>query len=314
MIHIGNTIQVNEKKPESQFTSSIEFLIDGKPMGSHGMGTGESEVENGLYAGTMSIRVREELPDSFILGIRPREGNAWSVDLPVTKKGNYQAFWINQVKKQEDLTIHYDKITFFPTSTEISLRLIMDEKVFHSNKYEFIDYRVIDDKGRFLQPLSGGGGGGGPENGTVFGSYKYYFEPLQTIPESITIKPISYGINENPPALEKEKWEGKEILFSQGAIGNLTVLSKTKENGVTTFTYKVEGEDLYRQAIAFWLEDAAGTRYESDGPALRVDGTVNQYQKSFSKTPPADDLYITTVSMDAPNYLEEFEITIKLKE
>ena len=71
---------------------------------------------------------------------------------------------------------------------------------------------------------------------------------------------------------------------------------------------------MYRQAIAFWLEDAAGTRYNPDGPEIRVDGTVNQYQKSFSKTPPSDELYITTVSMDVPNYLEDLEVTIDLKE
>lgn len=313
-IHIGYTIQVKEKKQQPQFTSNIQFLIDGRSLDSYGMGVDESEVENGLYAGTMSIRVREELPDSFTLSIHSFEGNEWLVDLPVTKKGNHRAVPINQTKKQGDFTILYDHITFFPTSTELSLRLMMDEELFEANRNVFLDYRVIDDKGRALQLLSGSGGGDSAENGKILASYKYHFEPLQTIPNSITIKPIAYGNNKDPLILDKEKWEGKKTRLSQGAIGNLTVLSATEENGVTTFTYEVEGEDLYRQAIAFWLEDAAGIRYNPDGPEVRVDGTVNQYQKSFSKTPPSDELYITTVSMDVPNYLEDLEVTIDLKE
>ena len=61
---------------------------------------------------------------------------------------------------------------------------MMDEEVFEVNKNVFLDYRVIDDKGRFLQPLSGSGGGDGAENGKILNSFKYYFEPLQTIPNS----------------------------------------------------------------------------------------------------------------------------------
>jgi hypothetical protein len=313
-IHLGYIMQVNERNRSTHFMNDLELLIDGKLIGSYGMGGNESEVENGVYAGTISIRLSEEVPDSFVLGIRPREGKSWSVELPVERKGDHQAFLVNKVEKREDLTILYDKITFFPTSTEISLRLMMAEKAFEANKYMMLDYQVMDDKGRVLQPLSGGGGGGGPVNGKVLHDYEQYYEPLETIPNSLTIKPYLMDLNETPPKIERIKWEGEVIILSQGKIGHLTILESKEENGVTTFTYKVEGEDLYSQANAIWLEDSDGTQYYSEKPPVRVDGSINQYQTSFSETPTSNNLYITTVKMSPPNYLEELEVTIELKE
>lgn len=313
-IHIGYILQANESDRKTHFMNNLELLINGKSVSSYGMGGNESEIENGMYAGTISIRFRDEVPDSFVLGIRSREGKSWSVELPVEKKGVHQAFLVNKARKSEDLTILYDKITFFPTSTEISLRLLMDEKAFANNKYMMLEYQVIDDKGRVLQQFSGGGGGGGAVNGTVLHHFNQYYEPLQTIPNSLTIKPYLIDINEASPKIERVKWEGEKVTLSQGKIGHLTILESTVENGVTTFTYEVEGKDLYSQANAIWLEDSGGTRYHSEQPVVRVDGTINQYKAFFSEIPSSNDFYITTVTMSPPNYLKELEVTIDLKE
>lgn len=313
-VHIGYLIQKNGIDDTTHFTHNLHFLIDGKSSGSYGMGGHISEMKNGLFAGTLSIRFREELPDSFVLGIRPSEGKSWHVELPVEKKGDHQSFLVNHVKSSEDLTILYDKITFFPTSTEISLRLMMDEKAFADDKYTMLDYQVVDDKGSALQPMSGGGGGAGPVNGIVTHSFKYYHEPVQNIPSSLTIKPYLRDINNHPPKISSIKWNGEHINLSQGEIGYLKVLQASEENGVTTFTYEVEGADLYRQANAFWIEDSNGRRYHSVEPAVRVKGTANQYQSSFSEIPDTDDLYLTTEEIIPPNFLEELEVTIDLRE
>jgi hypothetical protein len=312
-IHIGYIMQGSRKEQSSHFLSNLELLIDGKRIGSYGMGGNESEIENGIFAGTISVRVDEKVPDSFILGIRPREGKAWSVDLPVDMKGNHKAFLVNKGKSTKDLTILYDKINFFPTSTEISLTLKMDEKTFSKNKYGMLDYQVIDDKGRVLQPFSGGGGGGGPVNGRIIHKFVQYYEPMQTIPNSLTIKPYLIDIKETPPKLNKTKWEGEKVTLSQGKIGQLTILESTEQNGIMTFTYEAEGKDLYSQANAIWLEDSNGTQYHSEQPATRVDDSTNQYQVSFTKMPATENLYITTVIMTPPKFLKDLEVTIDLK-
>ncbi|WP_071393350.1 DUF4179 domain-containing protein [Bacillus tuaregi] len=313
-IHIGYLMQAPEKAQNDHFMNNLELFIDGKPIGGYGMGGRESEIEKGMYAGTISVSVRDDIPDSFVLGIRPREGKAWSVELPVERKGNHESYLVQKVEQQKDLTILYDQITFFPTSTEIALRLLIDEKAFHSNKYMMLDYQVIDDKGRVLQPFSGGGGGGGPVDGKVLQSFKQYYEPLEEQPKSLTIKPYLIDMNEAAPELERRQWQGEKMTLSQGEIGHLTILEVTEEDGVTTITYQVEGEDLYSQSTAIWLEDSAGTRYHFDQPAVRVDGTVNQYQVSFAEVPSFEELYIVTVAMSPPEFLEELEVTIELEE
>ncbi|WP_102275559.1 DUF4179 domain-containing protein [Cytobacillus massiliigabonensis] len=312
-IHIGYIIQENESNRTPFFLDNLELLINGKKVG-YGMGRKELEIENGMYAGTISVHVREEIPDSFVLGIRSNKGKSWFVELAVEKKGEYQSFLINQIKKNEELTVIYDKITFFPTSTEISFRLMYDDKVNTDNKFLMLNYQVIDDKGRVLQPFSSGGKSGQSVNGKVIFHYEQYNEAMQTIPTTLTIKPYFSNSSEIKPQIKKIKWEGEKMTLPQGEIGHLTILESTVENGVRTFRYKVEGEDLYSQANAIWLEDSSGTRYYSEQPAVRVDGSINQYQASFSETPTSKDLYITTVAMSSPNFLEEFEVTISLKE
>lgn len=309
-IHIGYIAQRDENNKNPHFMNHLELFIDGKHIGSYGMGGNESKMDNGLYAGTISIRVREEVPDSFVLGIRPYEGKSWSVELPVERKGEHQTFIVSKVEQTDDLSILFDKINFFPTSTEISLRLVIDEEAFDTDKYRDLDYIVIDDKGRVLQPFSGGGGGGGPVNGKVLHSFKQYYEPLQPIPQSLTIKPYLMDLNETTPTRKRVKWEGEKITLSQGKIGDLTILESQEVNGVKTLTYEVKGENLYQQATAIWLEDSNGNWYHSEQPAVRVDGTVNQYQVSFTKFPSSDDMYISTVKMDSPNFIEELETTI----
>lgn len=65
----------------------------------------------------------------------------------------------------------------------------MPQEAFNQRKYMHLDYQLIDELGRVLQPLSGSGGGGGPISGIITQKFKYYFEPLESLPKTITIKP-----------------------------------------------------------------------------------------------------------------------------
>lgn len=111
------------------------------------------------------------------------------VELPVAKLGESKVTIVNQKKELEDLTLLYEKISFLPTSTELSISLIMPQEAFNQRKYMHLDYQLIDELGRVLQPLSGSGGGGGPISGIITQKFKYYFEPLESLPKTITIKP-----------------------------------------------------------------------------------------------------------------------------
>jgi hypothetical protein len=313
-IHIGYVMETIETEERPYYLQDFEILIDGRYIGNVGMGGNVRKIEQGLYAGTFNISVRDHIPDSFVLEIRPREGRSWSVKLPVTLHGNHKMFIINDAKKRDDLTILYDKLTFFPTSTEIDLRLIMEEETFFDDKYMMLDYQLVDDQGRVLEPFSGGGGGGGPEGRKVIHTFKHYFEPLDPLPNSITIKPFLRERDESIPKIIKRKWQGQQLILPQGDIGEVTVLDVVETDGVLTLIYTVNGDHLYEQANAIWIEDSKGTRYDSDESATRVEGKNNKFQLTFSHSLHQEEFVLNTVLMDSPNFLKKLEVTIDLNE
>lgn len=312
-IHIGYLMQGDDNPRVSNFNLNLKFSINGKSLNSSGSSSYQTKIEDGLDAGTISIDIPNNLPDSFLLGIRPHDDHSWFIELPVEKKGEHQVFLINEEKKVEDLMILYDHITFFPTSTRLTLQLLIDEKAYENNKYGWLDYLVIDEKGRVLQPLSGLGKGEFLK-GKMLNHFEQSYEPLQTIPKSLTIKPYLIDFNDTSSKTEKVKWDGEVVTLSQGEIGHITILNSIEEDGIITFTFEVEGEVLNRQADVIWLEDSDGIEYHHDQAPIRVDGSFNQYQISFSEIPSSNKLYIATRHLNPPQFIEELEVTIDLTE
>ncbi|RDW19355.1 DUF4179 domain-containing protein [Oceanobacillus chungangensis] len=318
-IHIGYLIEppTIDSKFWNDFFDNLQLTVDGKSLNyGYGMGNKGDFLEDGDYAGVFTIDInREELPDHFMLGIYSRyENRAWKVALPIVLQGENQSFLVNQTKSAKDLVMHYDKITFFPTSTEIAFRIVMDEDVFNSDKYMFMDYQVVDNEGRVLQPLSGGGGGGS-DNGQFLQTFKYYFEPLETIPQAITVKPFLNKKDEKELEVVKEKWKGQEMTLSQGDIGQVKILDIDMNDDFATVTIETDGADAYQQANNVWIEFHDTKDYSDDQGLKRVEGTVNQYQLTAELGGRnIEGLYVATSKLHAPTFFEELEMTIELIE
>ncbi|MDG5788544.1 DUF4179 domain-containing protein [Evansella sp. AB-P1] len=316
-VHIGYIIEsldpTNEMS-QSTFPSDIEMTINGRNVGSYGMGGRGELLDNGNYVGTINIRFRDEVPDKFLLGIQPRVGRSWKVELPVELQGENESFLVNETRETEDMTIHYDKVTFYPTATEIAFRQITDiPAINEEDPYMFMSYMVVDNEGRVLQPF-GGGGGGSTKGEKLVESIKYNFEPLDQKPKSITITPYLNPVKTDKPSVVRGKWEEKELTLSQGEIGSLTILSVEEDDDSINVVYKVEGDNFYEQSISLLVEDSSGNRYESDNrPPSRVDGTINQYEAIFSTPLKLEDIYFITFEKDAPKFFHELEITVDLK-
>ncbi|ADU32087.1 DUF4179 domain-containing protein [Evansella cellulosilytica] len=315
-IHLGYIIESPTRDIldlNKGFLSDIEFTVNNRSMGSYGWGSSGQILDNGTYAGTISIKFNDEVPDSFLLGIKPRTGRAWKVELPIELQGSHETFLVNETRGMEDITIHYDSITFYPTATEIAMRQVTDEvKNPEDDKYMFIDFKLVDDQGHVLQPLSGGGEGT-TKGGKLVQTLQYNFEPLDTFPETITVRPYLINIGDDSLSFVRGKWEGEELVLSQGEIGNLIVTDVREEDGLVTVFYEVDGDEFYDQSMAIWLEDSADNEYYFDRQLpKKIEGTKNKFEVSFSSAPALDDLYITTLEMKPLNYLEDLEITISI--
>ncbi|MEH7224995.1 DUF4179 domain-containing protein [Bacillus sp. JJ1566] len=315
-IHIGYIVEsyaTGETLSATDLLSPFMLTVDGKGV-SYGMGERGETLENGDYAGIISISIQEELPEEFILGIRSQKEKALNLELQISKQGENKSFLVNQTVENADLMMHYDKVTFFPTSTEIAFRQVMDEKTFENRKYEWMNYQVIDDQGRVLQPLSGGGGGG-MSKGKFVETLTYYFEPLEKLPKSLTFKPYLMDIDEDRVVEEvKGKWKEEVLTLSQGEIGETSILDIKIENGLVTLTVETIGDDAYWQANSIWIEDQTGNAYYSEKGPIRVGNSVNQYEIQFEANITAENIQIVTYKQKAPIYLEELEVTIELGE
>ncbi|MBU9712593.1 DUF4179 domain-containing protein [Evansella tamaricis] len=314
-IHIGYVIESQTGEPvpyDIHLFDNVDFTINGRTKGNYGWGGQGKEIENGAFAGTISLRFGDSVPDEFVLGIAPYDGSSdWKVDIPIQLQGENKSFLVRETKVGDDYTIHYDSVTFFPTTTEISFRLVRDSSLFHEEEQDrFLDYQVVDDQGRVLQPFSGNGYGK-ETDGMIVETILNNYEPLTGIPKSLTIKPYYVEWKDQGLDTIKQKWDGSEIVLHQGDIGHLNILEVEEVDQLLTVTLHAEGKNAYDQSVTFWLEDKKGTQYFSEYmPPKRVDDKMNHYKISFSEFPDMDDLYVVTRELETPNFIKELETTI----
>ncbi len=312
-IHLAFLIKPDNKNNanlSNGFWDDIIFTRNGKRLMLDGMGARGKSLDNGDYAGTATIKLHEGVPDSFMLGITSSHTDrSWYVEVPIKLKGERTTFPVNETKRWRALDLTYDKITFFPTSTEISFRYMIDEERIRNTS---IGLNVYDNQGRILQPLSGGGGGRPAKNGQVLVTSSYYFEPLDNLPKSVTVKPYLLRTGSYKPETVRKKWEGKGFTLSQGDIGALNVINVENKDGLLTITYQIEGDRDYSQATAVWVEDTDGKRYPNTHPPKRLEGGKNKYKMTFSSVDHLDDIYIGTSHLRSIKYIDELEHTIKL--
>lgn len=145
-IHIGYLVKDEDAHFNDAFLHDMYLTINGDRL-NYGMGAGGKVLENGDYAGVLSIKVNEALPNQFMLGLHSEKEN-WEIELLVEKQGDHQSFLINETKETDDLIIHFDRISLYPTSTEIAFRQIMEKATYESDKYMWIQYQVFDNEGR----------------------------------------------------------------------------------------------------------------------------------------------------------------------
>lgn len=309
-IHIGFIIpdydSQGSKSPDSFLEKPLQYTIDGKPLHGYSGGQSGEMLGNGDFAGTIEIKADEDIPDSFTLGLSSLNGESWHAEIPVKLQGENEAYLVNETREWKDRTVVYDKVSFFPTSTEISLH-IMDEKL---SDYLIEDFQVYDDQGRVLQPFGGGGSGRKTENGQYLYKSEHSFEPLDIMPKSLTLKPYIGGDAET--GTERKQWNGEGFELSRGEVGSIKIENVEHKKNHFTVTYEVEGELTNQRTRSLWMENQDGERFEEIQALSRVDSSVNKYQATFASKNANDDVIICTDKFQTIDYIEELEITINL--
>lgn len=297
-IHLGLIIHppIDENDPIS-IANDIMFTVDHERPYYLGYGFSMEKLADGTFAGTISIDVEEQLPDQFLLSLLSSDGTKTFAEIPIERQGGYKSFTIAETRAWNAIEVNYESITLFPTSTQLALQ-------FRNTASPFWEIQVSDDQGRLLRP-TGGRGSSYKESG----SYTYSFEPLETIPKHLTVKPYFSSVDTSNKA--SAEWKGAPVTLSQGMAGSVTVLDQELVNNSLTITYEIAGEGVYEQARHIWLEDNKGIPIHSDRPPIRLQGT-NSYQLTFSNVTNADSISICTPQINI-QYLQDLEVNVDLQ-
>ncbi|MFD1953103.1 DUF4179 domain-containing protein [Paenibacillus thailandensis] len=293
-INLGIIVTEKDEDPLA-FATGIVYTVDGEVL-EYGGNSSLEKLGDGTYAGTISITPDRQLPDSFVLGILSRDQTKTLAEIPVKRQGGSHTYTIAQTRIWNDIEVNYEAVTLFPTTTEINFQL-------RNTDSAFWELQIYDEQGRVLQPISHHARGSDNQV-----EVKTYFEPLETIPKQLTIKPYLSSFESDTKW--SGKWNGTPITLSQGKAGALTILDRKWENNQLTLTYEVTGERIFEQMNQIWLEDRNGNRYFKETAPIRIHGS-SQYQVTFSNVTNIDTIYICTAQVNI-HYLEELAVTVDL--
>lgn len=96
-IHLGLTAPSDHGDPMT-FVSDVLFTVDGQRLSSYGVGASGKMLDDGTYAGTLSISADDRLPDAFVLGILSRDESTTYAQIPVERRGANHTFSIAQTR------------------------------------------------------------------------------------------------------------------------------------------------------------------------------------------------------------------------
>ncbi|PYZ97594.1 hypothetical protein CR205_03085 [Alteribacter lacisalsi] len=306
-IHIGYMEEFDEELGHGDFPGLCRFTINGKEIGSYGWGGTGTYLDNGWYAGTVSVRI-PDLPDSFELGIKPFKGNAWSVELPVEKKGKSETFIVNERKESGNISLSYHTVTFHPTSTAISLTSSYPEA--YGDEFNMLDYHIVDENDRIIQSSSAGGSGQA-KDGLYLNEYSLFYEPLNEKPEQLTITPF-LDQAEREIAFVRMPWKEEPVTLSQGEVGSVTVHSIASDDDATYVTYTLKGEHVSYQSQSLWMEDQEGNEYRSHSAPEYIEDT-GEYRLELERAPDLEGVIIVTVEQEAVQFLDDLQVTISIE-
>jgi len=305
-IHIG---YLNESGSH-EFWPHVQVSIDGEPLMDYSSYSGGRTLADGSFAGIHTIRSGQALPDAFTLELSSRDEPSWHVAIPMEVRGDEHVFLLNDARAWRDTTMVYDKLVFNATSTTLYVRWLTDEQ--GSNHPPVIHYQLFDDEGRVLQTFGNGAKGRPTEAGQYVFVSDFIYEPVEPLPQSLTIKP--YVGSGSPTGTATGRWEGDSFELSQGEAGSLRIERVERKDHTYTMTYEVEGELTAQRTTHVWMENQHGARYEVVRSPQRVEGTANRYQAAFASPNPDDDVIIGTAQFQPIDYLEDLIMTFTIAE
>ncbi|MDZ5474602.1 DUF4179 domain-containing protein [Bacillus sp. 31A1R] len=210
MISIGYLLE-SEEKLDSLLNPKMNFQMDGKPLGTYGVGGSSTKISENKLAGVFHLNIEGSLKDHFQLDMGIEKlgdiNGDWHFTFPVTKSDkDSKSIMPMATKNYGGTSVILEKLTFSVSSTEVLVKIVESKQ----NKLHYTNFELIDDKGQMLGMISSSG----KINKDKLGQrYKLVFSPSSEIPKSIILRPTEL----NHERLDVSKIKGLEVEVEIGS-------------------------------------------------------------------------------------------------
>ena len=190
-ITVGITIDSEKELSGYYFGAGPNFTINGKnPKVSSG-GYGEKVVSSTVRTGIARFNVKEDMPDSFDMGLtlEGKEGEKWEFTVPVKKITNTIDFPVHHQQQVDGIQLDVSKISLSPSG--IALDYKASEKGTIDNPQvgaSHIEFHITDENGKEITSHSGGTEGHFDNGLWNFSSTKS-FDPISKDVRKLIITP-----------------------------------------------------------------------------------------------------------------------------
>lgn len=153
---IGFSMTSDNPIEEFYLSTGPNITINGKGF-SNASTYRETEISPNYRTGIINIDSIDNLPEEFTLGVTfiSKDGKQWDFSTPVNVKTNVQSVAINHSQEVEGIELAVTDLKVSPAGLQFTFSASSDEeKNYLSNGY--LDFRVVDDKGKELMSYSGG--------------------------------------------------------------------------------------------------------------------------------------------------------------
>ncbi|MEQ6356823.1 DUF4179 domain-containing protein [Lysinibacillus sp. M3] len=195
----------NEKETLQDRISNIELFINDAPVKSFapdksiGIATKPGKDNDSAIIEFSDLRNQggSPFPEQFDLTVSATIAgiqDPFKFDIPVKKIENYLTIQPNVSREYKNIHFSVEKVEFTPITTGLTTRVVLTDNSIFTLPSLTMGVDIFDDQGHKLKLI--GGDGWNATNGNIHISDRR-FQPFESIPKTITLKPYIYLFDEN---------------------------------------------------------------------------------------------------------------------
>ncbi|WP_144511679.1 DUF4179 domain-containing protein [Bacillus sp. FJAT-22090] len=162
----------------------------------------EEQISDGFYAGVYMLKTQKPLPEEFNFSIKS-DINKW-ISIPISLKGEHTVVDIQQERQNEEISILYKHITFYPSTIILSFEQKETVEHYMSLRDKQLTYNIFDENGDSVPIVLMDGEGGEYINKRLNMDYSFFIPTREKSYQKLTIVPTIISTVEGEYAQELE--------------------------------------------------------------------------------------------------------------